>query len=395
MTLKLTRWLPIACVLLPLAAPGAPPAAIKLTSQLATTLDMAVEINGVKGWLLVDSGGMATFLDKSLAKDLKVSLESGQSRVEGSGGSSNIELGEITVRIPGHQPKAFPTLSGKHRFSPMVRDTTATSSGQMFGVLGLSELIAAGAIIDCAGSRLILHPEGDFQCPQKGFELPMLRYAASSNVANSEVPARYFLWALPVNIANKAGVMIVDTGCEVTVVTQDFAKLVGIESSTGGSSARGIGGVETSPISMLACALPDLRLHGKLQLGKIQGICDESKARFSDLKDVAGGDLPVIGILGFDQLNRIKVFVDCKRGAIHTTDEPLKPERPNSCAVDGRRAVDSLANAGDKEAMEMIKTLGENGNTFTRKQAIEFIERAVQKGLLKEDQAPVSQPIVH
>ena len=397
-----TRWLLIACALLPLAAPGAPPAAIKLTSPIDTMLDMSVEINGVKGRLMVDSGAMFTVLDKSFAKDLKVSLKRGQGKAEGVGGSSNIELGEITVRVPGHQPKDFPNLSGKHYFMPMGKETTATSLGRKLGVIGLSELMAAGAIIDCAGSRMILHPKGDFHCPQKGNELTMLRYTANSKTFSKMSKAlksidelkieEGFLWALPVKIANKEGVMIVDTGCETTVVTQDFAKLLGIEPAGEVASTHGHG---VGSQSMFFCALPDLLLNGKLQLGKIQGVCDGSTFAMYKLKDVAEGDLPIIGVLGLDQLDRIKAFVDCKRGVIHTTDESLKPERQNSWAVDGPRAVDFLANAGDKEAIKMIENRSKNGMTLNLKQAKKFIERAVQKGLLEEVQPPVSQPIAH
>jgi Aspartyl protease len=390
MTSKLIRWLPIACALLPLAALGAPPAAIKLTSQLSTFLDMSVEINGVKGWLTVDSGATSTCLDKSLAQDLKVPLKRGQGESEGVGGRSNQELGEITVRVPGHQPKDFPNLSGKHDFIPLGGETTATSLGRNLGVIGLSELMAAGAIIDCAGSRLILHPEGKFHRPQKGLELTMLRYAANSktlfklsralkSIDELEIKGG-FLWAIPVKIANKAGVMIVDTGCESTIVTQAFAKLVGIEPVGEGASVHGAG---AGSQRMASCALPDLLLDGKLQLGKIQGLCDGSKFGLYGLNDVAGGDLPVVGILGLDQLKRSKAFVDCKRGVIYTTGKPLKPERPNSWTVDGPKAIECLANAGDKEAIKLIEKHEKGGATLHLKQATKFIERAVQKGLLK------------
>jgi Aspartyl protease len=395
MTLKLTRWLPIAWALLTLTAQSAPPADIKLTSQINTMLDMAVEINGVKGWLMVDTGAMNTCLDKSLARDLKVALKRGQGTSEGTGGSSNNELGEIKVRVPGHPPEDFPTLSGKHNFIPMGGETTATSLGQRLGVIGLSGLMAAGAIIDCAGSRLILHPEGDFHCPQKGHELTMLRYAAHSKIffkmsralkGTDELEIKGgVLWALPVKFANKAGVMIVDTGWESTVITQAFAKLVGIEPVGEGASAHGAG---VGSQSMAACALPDLLLNGKLQLGKIQGFCDGSNFGLYGLNDIAGGDLPVIGVLGIDQLRRSKAFVDCKRGVIHTTAEPLKRERPNSWTVDGPEALNSLANAGDKEAKKVLKNIKENDATLNLKQATKFIERAVQKGLLKEDVKP-------
>jgi Aspartyl protease len=381
MTLMLTRWLPIACALLPLAALGAPPAAIKLTSQISTNLVMSVEIKGVKGWLMVDSGATSTFLDKSLAKDLKVSLESGQGTTEGVGGRSNDQLGDITVRVPGLQPKDFPTLSGKHLFIPMAGEIKGSSLGRNFGLLGLSELMSAGAIIDCAGSRLILHPEGDYHCPQKGFELTMLRYAPRPWVVGTS-----FLWAIPVKIANKTGVMIVDTGCESTWVNQDFAKLAGIEPVGEGQTVWG--GGENNSKSYFSCVLPDLHLNGKLQLGKIHGMYDASTFGVYSLKDVAGGDLPVIGILGLDQLIRIKAFVDCKRGVIHTTDESLKPERPNHWSVDLPKAIDALANAGDKEAIEMIKKRDKGDAHINCKQVKEFIERAVQKGLLKEDEKP-------
>jgi Aspartyl protease len=386
MTLKLTRWLPIACALLPLATLGAPPAAIKLTSQLGTELEMSLEINGIKGWLTVDSGAMSTTLDKRLAKDHKVSLERGQGTIVGIGGSSNVELGEITVRVPRRQPKDFPNLSGKHHFVAMGQEIKATSLGRDLGMIGLSELMRAGAIIDCAGSRLILHPEGDFHPPHNSVELTMLRYAASSKVVNSEVAAGFFLWALPVKIANKAGVMIVDTGCEPTVVHQDFAKLVGIEPVGDDVSARGVGGAGSQ--MMTFCAIPDLLLNGKLQLSRIHGMYDASTISGYSLKDVAGGDLPVIGILGLDQLIRIKAFVDCKRGVIHTTDEPLKPERPNHWSVDCPKAIDALANAGDKEAIKFIKKRDEGDANINAKQAKKFVERAVQKGLLKEDEKP-------
>ena len=392
MKLILTRWVPIAWALLPLTAASAPLADIKLTSQIETLLDMSVEINGVKGRLMVDTGAMSTFLDQSLAKDLKVSLTPVQGKSIGIGGSSNNESGEITVRVPGHPPKDFPTLSGKHNFIVMGEETTTTSLGRKFGSIGLPELMAAGAIIDCAGSRLILHPEGDFHRPQKSVELTMLRYAAGSKalfkisralkgIVELEVKGK-FLWAVPVKIANKVGVMVVDTGCESTIFTQDFAKLVGIEPTGEGASAHGVGaGFQI----MASCALPDLLLDGKLQLGKIQGFCDGSKFLYG-LNDIAGGDLPVIGILGLDQLTRCKAFIDCKRGVIYTTSEPLKRERPNSWIVDGPKAVECLANAGDKEAKKILKNIEENGAKLDLKQATKFIEQAVQKGLLKEDE---------
>jgi Aspartyl protease len=317
-------------------APPTPPAAIELLFRKNTTLDMPVNINKMKGTLMVDTGAMATHLNKNLAQDLRVNLEDTWKQSEGVGGVSDIMSGEITAYVPGHRPQDFPTLSGKHEFVPMSQETQVTSSGRNFGVIGLPELAAAGAVIDCAGSCITLHPKGLTHRPKGDFKLPMLRYVSGSKMlrrflallGDKDLEAS-FLWALPVTIAGKQGVMIVDTGAEGSFITNSFAKRVGIELGNLNVTALGADGSQV----MKPATLPDLLLGGQLQLGEIQVFSGD----FPSCRDAAGGNLPCVGILGIDQLRRIKAFFDCKRGIIYAPRAPLKANRPKFMDVETQK----------------------------------------------------------
>jgi hypothetical protein len=97
--------------------------------------------------------------------------------------------------------------------------------------------------------------------------------------------------------------------------------------------------------------------------------------------------LPFFCTLGIDQRRRIKAFFDCKRGVIYATCRSLKPNRLNSMAVETPKAVKALAKAGDKEVMQALKAAHAKGETLilSRQQASIYIDRAIRKGLLDED----------
>ena len=363
-------------------APSAPPAVvIKLASRNNTLLEMPVNINRMKGWLLVDTGAMSIKLNKSLAHDLKVNLEATGKIVQGIGGTSEIMSGEITAYVPGHRLKDFPTLSGKHDFQMGPEKTRVDSLGRRLGVIGVSELAAAGAVINCAGSSMALHPNGNFHRPENSFELPMLRYTGGSKMLRhffalfeAKELEETFVWALPVTIAGKQGVMMVDTGAEMSIITNSFAKRVGIELGNSDTTASGTSGSQ----QMASCTLPDLLLDGKLQLGKVHVLSGD----IPTLSDVAGGALPVVGILGIDQLRRIKAFFDCKRGVIHATRGPLKPNRLNSIFVEASDAIEALAKLGDKQATQALQILRSKneGQQLSLAQLQKYIDRANRKG---------------
>ena len=330
-----------------------PARTIKLTSKDTTYLDMPVNINKMKGSLTVDTGAMHTIIKADLAQDLKLNLEATGTTSEGIGGDSDVMSGEITAYVPGHRSQDFPTLSGKHDFEVMSENIRVTSFGRDFGIIGLPELAAAGAVIDCAGSSMTLYPKGNFHSPKGSFELPMLRYTGMSKMMRrfsalfqTENIEGNFLWALPVTIAGKQGVMVVDTGAEASFISNTFAKRVGINPGGANFTAQGTNDSQ----QMTLCTLPDLLLGGKLQLGKIQVLSGE----LPTFHDVAGGDLPFIGILGIDQLRRIEAFFDCKRGIIYATRGPLKRNRPNPLAVDVTSTLKALVKAGDKEVNQML-----------------------------------------
>ena len=180
-----------------------------------------------------------------------------------------------------------------------------------------------------------------------------------------------FVWALPVTIAGKQVVMVVDTAATTSMITNSFAKLVGMELGNSHATLSGVGGSQ----QMVFCALPDLLLGGKLQLGKVQVVSGD----FPTLTDVAGGSLPVAGVLGIDQLRRIKAFIDCKLGVIHATRGPLKPNRLNSIFVDAKNAIEALAKLGDKEALQIMHSDNE-GPPCSLAQALKLIDRAERKG---------------
>jgi Aspartyl protease len=169
-----------------------------------------------------------------------------------------------------------------HDFEPMSQETRLTSFGRNFGFIGVPELAAAGAVIDCADSSMTLHPKGNFHPPKANFELPMLHYSPRSKMLRhflalfeKEKLEENFLWALPVTIAGKQGVMIVDTGAAVSVITNSFAKRVGMELRKSDFTAVGTDSSQKMNIG----TLPDLLLGGQLQLGKVH---------------VVSGDIPTL-----------------------------------------------------------------------------------------------------
>ena len=187
-----------------------------------------------------------------------------------------------------------------------------------------------------------------------------------------------FLWALPVTITGKQGVMLVDTGAELSFIDKSFAKRAGIKPGGADFTAQGTNDSQ----QMTSCTLPDLLLGGKSQLGKVQVL----SGKLPTLHDVAGGDLPFIGILGIDQLRRIKALFDCKRGIIYATRGPLKRDRLISIDVDATNALKALAKAGDKEVKQVLKAAHAKGEkpNLSLYQATKYIDRAISKGLLDE-----------
>lgn len=339
-------------------------------------LGLPVEINGVKGCLMFDTGAVETLIRDTAAEQIGAKLKDSTEKRVGIGGQTKTKVGEISTQVLLCGKDSFPTLSGTHRFLPLAIDEVLPGSGPIFGVIGLSDLASAGVVVDCGGEQMMLQPNGGFHGPNDRHEIQMIRMTYGENA---------FLWAVPVKIGDKRGAMIVDTAAQVTVLEKEFASSAGIELKAGNIRASGAGSASATMTHGFA---PSLLLSDKLDLGRISVVGVDMAELRGSCKDASGEKLPVAGLLGMDQLRRTKSCIDCSGGKLYLTRQALAvaPEAVFDPELVSQ-ALDALAKSGDQEAKDALEGAAAKGGhlEITPEQGGRFVARAKEKGLLKSD----------
>ncbi|MFO1490899.1 MAG: aspartyl protease family protein [Kiritimatiellia bacterium] len=382
-------------------APGAPKEIRLKTSQ--GLLSMPAEINGVKGALFVDTGAVDTHLRRAMADTLRAVLKPDTRKAAGIGGvMEDVMKGAVTVVVPGCTQGDFPGLSGPRRFLPLSLETEVPGFGAPLGVIGLQELRKAGAVIDCAGARMRLHPGGDFRPRREWREIQLVKFEPAGSPDGAE-----FLWAAAVLIGEHRAMMILDTAAQATLLTEPFAQTAGIRLREAPILAAGAGNAMST---MKFGVLPGLILDGRVNLGRLEVVAGRMDMMKATCANAQGEDLPVAGILGIDQLVRMKAILDCGQGRLYAPREPLPPakgiipaetkeEDPPPAEVKGDsggedaappddgdqvlQALQTLARAGDTEAKDLLDQAVDNGGRIelTPEAAAGLVARAREKGL--------------
>ena len=330
---------------------------------------LPVIINEVKGCLIVDSGAQCTSLDSSAAKSLRVDLKPTGRIATGIAGTERIMAGRISAIVPGCRADDFPTLSGYHDFLD-VPVRLFPGIGKNFGVIGLSELVSAGAVIDCGGASMPLDPDEHYAAPAGWQGISMAKFAKPGH--------HEFLWAVQAGIGKSPCRMVVDTAATSTVITENFARRAGIPLKKTGNTMHGAGSHAGREETVAVFPL----LVGKtVDLG-----ITEANGIDMPVLDVQCDNLPVAGILGLAQLRRMKAIIDCRRGVLYATAGPLKaPAEPCADAALASRAIIALAQSGDEEAKRVLSDSRQNHRpiALSPQEVGEFVARAKEKGLIK------------
>ncbi len=356
------------------AAAGDEPSTIKLnwTHGLMT---MPVEIQNKKGNLMVDTGAGSTSLCDRLAKELDVQLkEMAGAQGKGIAGDlGKIMEGEVAITVPGQNADAFPKLSGTHTFIPIA----ATAGADDFGVIGMDDLSAAGAVVDCVNGTMRLDPTGDFRAPEDFLEIPMTRRTVGIQTARE----REFLWSLPVRINGTDGVMVVDTGAATTVLDGAFAKQAGLEFTKSEAVAMGAGEGRQE----LTEGDAEMVLGGAVNLGSIHLHGTDLNSIATNTQQADGSKVPFAGILGMDQIHRVRALFHCKRGVFFSARE-AGPAYETDTALIGV-ALQALVEHGDAQAIELQDGAIKNEGRLelSALEGSQLVARARGLGLLKDE----------
>ena len=269
------------------------------------SLALPVVIQGMPGCLMADTGSYDTYLNTRVAGAMGVSLRKTNVQIRGIAGSqSDIMEGKISGRVRGLDPGAFSSLAGNHRFRTMP-DQSVPGMGLSLGNLGLEQLADANALIDCAAGTLTIAASGQGHPLPRGWrELRLVKHRFETGG---------FMWLVPVTIGSAEGLMIVDTLAGLSLVAEPFAKSIGMGLSPSTTSAYGVGGWTGS---LKKGMTPDLAVGGVVNLGSIEVLSSSMKIFERSDKNSHGRKVPLVGLLGMDQLIRMKARFDCAAGTL-------------------------------------------------------------------------------
>lgn len=273
------------------------------------TLAVPVEIQGMRGSMMLDTGSYDTYVNSKVAGATGVSLRKTNVRIRGIAGSQgDIREGKISGRVRGLDPAGFESLSGTHRFRSMP-DQFVPGLGASLGNLGLEQMADANALVDCAAGTLAIAPSGKAHpLPQGWLELPLVRHRFDSGG---------FMWVVPVTVGQAEGLMIVDTLAGVSLIGEPFARSVGMELRNSSVTAYGVGGLTGS---LKEGQTPELSVGGMVNLGRIEVLSSSMKIFERSDRNAQGKQVPIVGLLGMDQLIRMKARFDCGRGVLQVPE---------------------------------------------------------------------------
>lgn len=249
---------------------------------------LSVTINEIRGYLVLDTGLQgrgALFADR--AEALGVTLTPGPVL-------RNRE--ELVIAVTGCEEGSCPisgvTGGGRHVFTRAMSSWNLDGK-PVFGIVGIASLRESGAVLDFAGQVIRFLP-GD------------AGLAGSGREAIALVDSRSGHWQAPVRIQGRACLMKIDTGANITVLTESLANALGVAvSDRSPDSIRSFGSLSGS-----YAVLPSLGLGEALSVNNLRVLV--SPISFPDQ-----GEMPVGGILGTDVLVAERMVLDCGRGILH------------------------------------------------------------------------------
>ncbi|MEN9360880.1 MAG: gag-polyprotein putative aspartyl protease [Verrucomicrobiota bacterium] len=323
---------------------------------------LAVEINGVKGCLVLDTGATDTVLSSDVIDKLKIAAASSGKTATGVGGKTvAIMSGDVKIKVPG-SGNQWQSLSGKRYFMPLPAKGEAFGAGPFFGVIGLKELIKEGVVINCYQGSLEVRTTVP-PSPQRQM-LQMYKIPAGEG----------FQWGVMTILNGKKCVLMVDTAASITAISQSFMTESGITLEVD----REVAGAGGSSTSVKEGKLPSMIL-GKCTLTNVPAV---SLPRQKQKITVQGQSVEVVGILGIDQLQRCQAIFDCAKGQLHvSTQAPLNPSDYPSL-ID---AVCMLARKGDPECQCIMNNFLVSGSwpLIALKKDEAIVARAKEKGYYK------------
>ena len=220
-------------------------ACAKLERRFGNHLFIPVSINNRRAALLIDTGSPHTVIDVNSANSFGLTVEKTDSNVGGLFGRSwerygtskvkNIALGNCTVT---NVPVAIADISdmNRGRNGPATGSHIADSQNlsHVNGVLGASEMVKFGMIIDCTRQMLYVSPNGPSSAVSQG----IAGFLASRGF--TRIPMRLnsnHHFDVEGALNGHVTRFIVDTGSGATLVD----KQVAVRSGTGMTALTGVG----------------------------------------------------------------------------------------------------------------------------------------------------------
>jgi predicted lactoylglutathione lyase len=318
---------------------------------------------------MVDSGSGETLIANDRAQLLKVKpVPTGEKRL-GIGGETEARRAKIKGTVVGLPDSAFKSLTGDHIFMPL-QEHDIPGLGSSFGVIGMAELAAAGAVVNLQDQTFSINP---VHCPPGYQEIPLHKLTFGNT----------FIWGVKLEINGQPSVMIVDTGAQATVLAKAFAKTHKIPLVDSNVVATGADG---KPVAMPAAKLEHVRLEGgEINFDGITAYAVDMGQFGTDVKDAHGKPLPTSGILGLDQMLRSKAILDCKNGKMYLTQ--ASRQHAIEPVTDGQvvtQALYALAAHGDEDAKKILAKAQSGGAVpMSPEEAGAIVAKAREKGLLQ------------
>jgi predicted aspartyl protease len=363
---------------------GKPPAAeltasdwIQLPTLPSRIPVVPVTVNGTKGCLMVDTGAIDSSLRIDVAEKLGVTLEKSGTSAIGISGHTKMMFGEVDVKLAYDEKGTFPPVSGSWSFMTLPGGDGPPGVGELLGIFGLRELAKLGALIDCGSGRIMFGGDGKTPPPSdmQTIQMDAIKFGKEG----------LFTWAVPVKIGETEGMMIVDTAAQHSVIEMEFAAKAGVELVDSNVVSHGAGGKAEA---MKKSILKGMIVAGEVELGGMQlGAVDMPSFRKTCERQYEGRK-PFAGILGMDQLRRMKARFHTLSGRLDAREKALEPDLDSIFGPDPAlviQALIALAKSGDAEAKEMLRVARENQGRITleREDKVRMIRRAMEKGLLK------------
>jgi len=260
--------------------------AVDVTITKQHKMLVETRVNGVKGNFLVDTGAGNSYLSDRFANVLRMERNEG-------GYSYNV-MGEMRFDIAdvNSLELGLNRVPVRHRLIHVSNlDWTARGAGsgsRINGIIGADILIANQAVIDCTQGRIWFGNPGSHTSFPK-------RAAGLVSRQGDEI-------AIIARVNGVAGIFIVDTGYNVSILSPEFAQRMSV--TGGGRSGSRVINITSLEIGVnrLPARLLRMTVSARLSIAN-QGYMEQ-------------GEAPYDGVLGMDFLAGNHAVIDCRQRAL-------------------------------------------------------------------------------